>query len=142
MQKEKSMIKYVMKLKSLSLLVVMLVQLLTLVQAELLQGNEEGANEYINSCAACHGIDGKGNGPMVDQLIKQPKDLTILSQENGGSFPETVIYQIIDGRRVNLSHGPQEMPIWGMRFRITEGNEEAVDARISNIIKFIEKFQI
>ena len=134
------MIVNFIKLKLLSL--IMLVQILSVVHAELSRGNEEGANEYMNSCAVCHGADGKGNGPMVDQLIKKPKDLTILSRENGGSFPETIVYQIIDGRRVSLSHGSREMPVWGMRFRLTEGNEESVDARISKIIKFIEELQI
>ncbi len=115
--------------------------MLTSVNAELSQEDETGASEYINSCAVCHGIDGKGDGPMLNQLAKEPKDLTVLSQENGGSFPETVIYQIIDGRRINLWHGTREMPIWGKRFRIVAGDEEVVEARISKIIRYVESLQ-
>lgn len=100
-----------------------------------------GARDYINNCADCHGSDGRGNGPMSKQLTKPPKDLTLLSKENGGSFPETFVYQIIDGRRVDIFHGSQEMPVWGERFRTIEGDEGAVDERISNLIEYLESIQ-
>jgi mono/diheme cytochrome c family protein len=105
----------------------------------------------MNNCAVCHGFDGKGNGPMAEQLIKPPKDLTILSKNNGGSFPETAIYQLIDGRRVVITdegrdietfHGSSDMPIWGDRFRTIEGDEGAVDERISNLLKYLESIQL
>ena len=100
-----------------------------------------GYFEYMDSCAACHGRDGRGDGPMADVLKKKPKDLTRLSQENGGSFPETVIYQIIDGRRIFLSHGSSEMPVWGQRFRQTEANEQAVIQKINEILFYLESLQ-
>ena len=46
-----------------------------------------GQAEYLNSCAVCHGTEGKGDGPLRDLLVKQPADLTHLSQKNGGKFP-------------------------------------------------------
>jgi mono/diheme cytochrome c family protein len=113
----------------------------TSANAEMSQYGESISDLYIDSCAACHGVDGKGNGPMFNQLTRQPKDLTVLSQENGGSFPETVVYQIIDGRRINLSHGSREMPVWGKRFRMSGENEDAVEKRITSIIKYIESIQ-
>ena len=100
-----------------------------------------GARDYRNNCADCHGKDGKGNGPMAKQLATPPKDLTLLSKKNGGSFPETAVYNIIDGRRVSDFHG-QEMPIWGEQFRDIEGDEGAVEERISNLIKYIESIQV
>ncbi len=133
-------------------LIGILVQFLqTSLYAETTNEQHLGARDYINNCAVCHGVDGKGNGPMAEQLTKPPKDLTLLSKENGGSFPETAVYQIIDGRRiitfidgrrVNIFHGPQEMPIWGDRFRAIEGDEGAVDERISNIIEYLESIQV
>jgi mono/diheme cytochrome c family protein len=111
------------------------------VQAEIFQDDESVASEYVNSCAVCHGVGGKGDGPMLSQLAKRPKDLTVLSQENGGSFPETVVYQVIDGRRINLSHGSSEMPVWGNRFRMEDKNEDVVEARITKIIRHIENLQ-
>ncbi len=119
-----------------------LVQFLqTSLYAETTNEQHLGARDYINNCAVCHGVDGKGNGPMAKQLARPPKDLTLLSKKNGGSFPETAVYNIIDGRRVSDFHG-QEMPIWGERFRTIEGDEAAVDKRISNIIEYLESIQV
>ena len=47
-------------------------------QADSNTQKDAGFNDYIDSCASCHGIDGKGNGPMSDKLIYQPKNLTLL----------------------------------------------------------------
>ena len=100
-----------------------------------------GQDEYSNHCVACHGSDGKGNGPKAKQLAVTPTDLTLLSKENGGSFPETAIYNIIDGRRVGDYHG-QEMPIWGQYFKDIEGDEDAIDERISNLIEYLKSIQV
>lgn len=127
--------------KHLLLAIIIIGVMHNVVNAEEFDGNEIGSSEYIDSCAVCHGVKGEGDGPMLSQLTKRPKDLTVLSQENGGSFPETVVYQVIDGRRVNISHGSREMPVWGKRFRVLEGNEDAVESRITKIISYIESLQ-
>ncbi len=113
----------------------------------------QGEYEYMTNCAICHGAEGKGDGPFAEQLTKQPSDLTFLSKNNGGSFPETVIYQLIDGRRVTISdeghekyniepfHGPKDMPIWGDIFRSVEGDEGAVEDRISNLLEYLKSIQ-
>ena len=77
------------------------------------QGSEIGKNEYMRSCASCHGASGKGDGYVVKALIKKPTDLTKLSQDNKGVFPFSRIYDAIDGRMEVLAHGTREMPVWG-----------------------------
>ncbi len=111
------------------------------VQAESTVEQDIGEQEYSSFCATCHGSDGKGNGPKANQLSATPTNLTLLSKENGGSFPETAVYNIIDGRRVGDLHG-QEMPIWGEHFKEIVGNEEAVDERISNLIEYLISIQV
>lgn len=142
------------RLKS-SLLIVATVGTLAVISHPLLHAEpvEEqllGKYEFENNCAVCHGEDGKGDGPLAEQLLKPPNDLTVLSKNNGGSFPETAIYQLIDGRRVVITdegrdiepfHGSRDMPIWGDRFRTIEGDEGAVDVRISNLLKYLESIQ-
>jgi len=110
------------------------------VQAESTVEQNIGELEYSSFCATCHGSDGKGKGPKANQLSAIPTNLTLLSKENGGSFPETAVYNIIDGRRVGDFHG-QEMPIWGERFKEIEGNEDVVDERISNLIEYLKSIQ-
>jgi len=75
-----------------------------------------GKAEYQSGCAACHGADGKGDGPMAGALKTRPADLTVLSRKNNGVFPVEAVYNVIDGRKAIAGHGSREMPVWGYRF--------------------------
>jgi mono/diheme cytochrome c family protein len=75
-----------------------------------------GEIEYLNSCAVCHGPEGKGDGPLVEELMKTPTNLTELTQQNRGEFPYWRVYSMIDGRYVVPGHGDREMPVWGQQF--------------------------
>ena len=68
--------------------------------------DETGEQEYMNSCASCHGVDGKSAGPVASALsINIPKPLTGLSAANDGEFPMLEVIQIIDGRSGVRAHG-------------------------------------
>lgn len=90
-----------------------------------------GALEYTNSCAQCHGADGKGGGPMAGYLTTALPDLTVLQKNNGGVFPLTDLYAVIEGRGEMGPHGTREMPAWGTRYEINAedqlGMEFSVD---------------
>lgn len=75
-----------------------------------------GKTEYHTSCAACHGADGKGTGPLSAELKSTPTDLTALAQKNNGVFPYKAVTEIIDGRKEIKTHSAREMPIWGYRY--------------------------
>jgi mono/diheme cytochrome c family protein len=77
---------------------------------------DPGKAEYHSSCASCHGIDGKGNGPVSADLKVPPSDLTVLARKNNGVFPFYSVYEIIDGRKAVIAHGTRDMPIWGDRY--------------------------
>ncbi len=81
------------------------------------QGPELGKNEFMNSCASCHGTAGKGDGPVISSLIKPPPDLTKLSEKNGGVFPFSRIYEVIDGTIPVMTHGTRDMPVWGQVYQ-------------------------
>jgi mono/diheme cytochrome c family protein len=80
------------------------------------QDIDVGKSEFQSSCASCHGADGKGNGPLREQLKVPPPDLTVLARNNNGVFPAEALYQTIDGSKAVPTHGNREMPIWGERF--------------------------
>ena len=81
------------------------------------QNVEVGKTQYQSSCASCHGIGGKGDGPVSKELKTPPADLTLLAKNNNGVFPYDMVYQMIDGRNTSVaSHGTREMPVWGYRF--------------------------
>lgn len=75
-----------------------------------------GKAEFQASCASCHGIDGKGKGPVSGQLKVEPSDLTVLARNNNGVFPTNAVYETIYGSKTIPAHGTREMPIWGERF--------------------------
>jgi mono/diheme cytochrome c family protein len=77
------------------------------------QGIELAKNEYLKSCASCHGVTGKGDGPAIKSLIKIPPDLTKLSEANKGVFPFSRVFDVIDGRIEIMAHGTRDMPVWG-----------------------------
>lgn len=101
-----------------------------------------GKFEFQNHCAICHGLDGKGNGPMANLLEVKSADLTQLSKKNGGQFPFWRVFRVIDGREEIRGHGTREMPIWGIRFRI-EGakSEDQVRGRILLLVHYLQSIQ-
>jgi hypothetical protein len=110
--------------------------------------NEERAQiDYTNYCAACHGVDGTGNGPMAGELKVSPTDLTTLTKQNNGHFPYIKIRRVIDGSLSTGSiraHGSMEMPVWGDVFRrhgsdISKWND--AQAKIMNIVDYLSMIQ-
>ena len=98
---------------------------------------EAGKKEFQNNCAVCHGMGGKGTGPLATLLTKGVPDLTLIAKWNSGIFPATEVMEIIDGRADAAHHGGQEMPVWGMAFREDEGSMLAKD-RILNLTLYLE----
>lgn len=114
-----------------------------------------GALEYKSSCAACHGVAGKGDGPLRPRLLTAPSDLTTIAKRNGGVFPVQRMTEIIDGRQPIDSHGLREMPIWGVRYSADApyyylGGElpgpyetdAFVRARVATLIDYLNRLQV
>ena len=109
-----------------------------------------GEEEFRSHCATCHGLKAKGNGPLLDFLIKKPADLTTLAQRNNGRFPFQHVYNVIDGTQATASHGPRDMPVWGTRYAMDIIREhgffdadhpETVRARILSLIFYLGVIQ-
>lgn len=79
-----------------------------------------GAEIFERHCATCHGIAGKGDGPMSAILLIKPPDLTGLSARNEGTFPMQRVVARIDGRDPLVAHG-SPMPVYGDFFEGVEG---------------------
>ena len=114
----------------------------------LAQEQSYGEAEYLNSCAACHGPNGKGDGPMADVLMKRPADLTGLQKKNGGEFPYYRVFAAIDGRFIVPGHGDRDMPIWGRQFLEEDakmfgpiGGEALAQERIHKLTGYIASLQ-
>jgi mono/diheme cytochrome c family protein len=57
-----------------------------------------GKGQYQTHCAQCHGMEGKGDGPVAAALKTQPADLTMLAKNNGGVYPEE---KVVDSIKAN-----------------------------------------
>jgi mono/diheme cytochrome c family protein len=112
-----------------------------------------GRNEFLRSCASCHGVSGKGDGPVAKSLSSPPSDLTRLSEANNGVFPVSRVHEVIDGRIERLVHGTRDMPVWGDRYMqemkspesggwvSKEWDEAIVRRRILALVEYISTLQ-
>jgi mono/diheme cytochrome c family protein len=97
---------------------------------------------YKDYCAACHGSNGKGHGPVARSLRKPPSDLTTLAERHGGKFPEEYVSNVLRFGLGFSAHGSSEMPVWGPIFEYQEHyNEAAVRQRIRNLCEYLESLQ-
>lgn len=102
-----------------------------------------GAEMYKAYCASCHGAKGLGDGPVAEHLKVAVPDLTTLSKQNKGVFPNVHVAQVIRGEVGLRSHGLQDMPVWGPVFlNLNNRQEAAVHVRVSNLSKYIESMQV
>ena len=107
-----------------------------------------GHDEFMATCAVCHGTDAKGHGEFASVLRIPPADLTVLAKNNNGEFPFLDVFHTIDGRTQIASHGTSQMPIWGRRYKEEAGDtfgpyggEEAVRARVLELVYYIQSIQ-
>lgn len=108
-----------------------------------LAADDTGARLYFNHCAACHGEEGEGTGPVAASLRVSMPNLRTLAQRNGGVFPGDAITAYIDGRSGKAAHGDRQMPIWGDVFRgVEQGTaNRTVRRRIAAVVDFVLTLQ-
>ena len=112
-----------------------------------------GRIDFKDNCASCHGITGKGDGPVQSFLTKSASDLSTIARRNGGTFPQELMWEVIDGRWSGDSgpHGSREMPVWGNEFKaraMTQPGDSPRTAewsarnRIVSLLKYLETIQV
>ncbi|MGI9292062.1 MAG: c-type cytochrome [Gammaproteobacteria bacterium] len=105
-----------------------------------------GEETYMRFCAACHGEDGTGEGPVSAGLPITVPDLTRLQQRSGDKFEADLLRKIIDGREVVIVHGTRYMPVWGYEFWVEEGADDAarerVETIVDNLIDYLRSIQV
>ena len=103
----------------------------------------DGRALFLTYCSSCHGVTGRGDGPVAESLSVRPRDLTQLATTTDQAFVAARIERLIDGRDPLIrAHGSVEMPVWGDAFRRREGlSEEAIAVRIRAIVDYLRSIQ-
>lgn len=104
-----------------------------------------GSMLFQMHCASCHGEDAQGHGPVAEFLSVPVPDLTRISDQRGGRFPEEEIFRIIDGQALLPAHGSRHMPVWGYEFYGQESDDERAHGeatdKVNSLISYLRKIQ-
>jgi mono/diheme cytochrome c family protein len=104
-----------------------------------------GRDLFEQHCELCHGAEGRGDGPLSEELKVAPADLTKISARRGGTFPEVEVREMIDGRRTVRAHGKSDMPIWGRAFgggaAAGKEKEAEVKKKLDQLVAFLRSIQ-
>lgn len=98
-----------------------------------------GKATFQRYCALCHGVDGRGAGPLADALKTVPPDLTRLAKRAGGTFPAGTFAETVWTGKV-AGHGKSAMLEWGKVLGAEQGQLEAT-ATVLDLTIYVESLQ-
>ena len=100
---------------------------------------------YETYCAVCHGVDGRGTGPAAPALKQPATDLTQMTKQNGGKFPDAHIYAVLQFGIETSAHGSKDMPVWGPALRSLDRGSPTTEMvqhqRIVNLTNYLRTLQ-
>ncbi len=102
-----------------------------------------GQETFLKYCASCHGKTAKGNGPAAFVLRTAPSDLTTLSKRHEDKFPAGYVGVVLTFGKSFASHGSEDMPIWGSRFKtIDPVHDPTGQQHIDDVVAYIRSLQV
>ena len=101
-----------------------------------------GKEMFAHYCTPCHGADGKGRGPVAIEQKVPPIDLTVLTKNNHGEFPQTRVNHVLQFGADIPSHTSVEMPVWGpILGKINQNDPKDRMLRVSSLRQYLEAIQ-
>ena len=93
--------------------------------------------------ASCHGEDAKGNGPAAIVMKTPPPDLTTLTKRHDGKYPEGYVRAVLKFGRNFASHGTEDMPVWGSRFRTLDPvHDPTGQQHVNDVVAYIGSLHV
>ena len=103
----------------------------------------EGKDLYVAYCASCHGLTGKGDGPVSPALKTPMADLRTIAKRNNGAVPKEELEKMILGEKGSrAAHGSEDMPVWCPVFRKVENDRDLGLVRVRRLVDYIAQLQI
>ena len=103
---------------------------------------DSGEIMFKDYCAACHGMDGKGNGPAVEFLKAPPPDLTTMAKRLNEKSIALNVKTVLRFGTGSKAHGTLNMPVWRRMFnRVNENDTNLVYVRINNLSNYVQSIQ-
>jgi mono/diheme cytochrome c family protein len=134
------------------LLIVALAVFLGTASAQGKKDNKPGASQadaaagkqiFVRYCASCHGVDAKGNGPAAIAMKTPPPDLTELAKRNDGKYPAGYVGALLKFGKSLASHGSEDMPVWGSRFKIMDPTRDPTGQKhVDCLVVYLESLQV
>ena len=109
---------------------------------------KNGQELYGQLCAACHGPEGKGDGPAVPALNKPVPDLSMLAKDARGPLSHEEIENFIANRSRQAHGGVVEMPLWEREFQYVRADWSGTKhtayarARIHELAEYVEELTL
>lgn len=102
----------------------------------------EGKELYAAYCASCHGLDGKGQGPVAVALKNPVPDLTLIAKRRDSKFPMLDLEKMILGQgELKAVHGNRDMPVWGPVFQRVEQDQDLGLIRVRRLVEYLKTLQ-
>jgi len=102
-----------------------------------------GQKTFLEYCASCHGKTAKGDGPAAFALRTAPPDLTTLSKRHEDKFPAGYLGVVLTFGKSFASHGSEDMPIWGSRFKTLDPfHDPTGQQHIDDVVAYIRSLQV
>lgn len=102
----------------------------------------DGREVYVKFCASCHGKDGKRQGPAASAMITTPSDLTTLAKRFEGKYPRGYVSAVLNFGKSLASHGSEDMPVWGARFRsLDPEHDPSGQQHLTDVVAYVESIQ-
>lgn len=93
---------------------------------------ENGRVMFQSFCSACHGVSGKGDGPLAKVLVPKPADLTshMGHRHSVGLSRHDYLFKVITGGGASVGKSPA-MPKWEGQLKTEE---------VCDVIKYLQAF--
>jgi len=102
-----------------------------------------GQETFLKYCASCHGKTAKGDGPAAFVFRTPPPDLTTLSRRHEDKFPAGYVGVVLTFGKSFASHGSEDMPIWGSRFKTLDSvHDPTGQQHIDDVVAYIRSLQV